>query len=360
MIPQQAWQCQHFPKSMELYMPDARMVMADGLLVVGGTFANIGGQNRNRIAALDAETGSALPWNPNANRTVSSIVASGTVVYVGGSFTSIGGKNRNGTAALDSATGNATDWNPYPLGPAYVSSIAVDSTTVYIAGNGLQAFDVVTGNSLAWNTNANNNVYSLAVNGTKVYAGGAFTSMEGRTCNHIAGLNVTAGEPLVWNPNAISGNPYSNSWISVSNRYIYSIVASRTMVYVGGNFDNIGQGVSHRYFAEFDSLYPDPVIRPISKSFGSNTSNLKITNLTASHFNSIAAVKFSYALPKPEHVSLRLYSLNGQMQSELVNKLQNAGQYSLDMQRGSLATGPYLVEFKAGEYHQEKMIFLMK
>jgi 5-hydroxyisourate hydrolase-like protein (transthyretin family) len=30
------------------------------------------------------------------------------------------------------------------------------------------------------------------------------------------------------------------------------------------------------------------------------------------------------------------------------------------MQRGTLAAGAYLVVFKAGEYHQEKMISLMK
>jgi hypothetical protein len=55
-----------------------------------------------------------------------------------------------------------------------------------------------------------------------------------------------------------------------------------------------------------------------------------------------------------------MYTINGQMQSELVDKHQNAGKHSLILQRGMLAAGAYLVEFRAGSDHQEKMVFLMK
>jgi beta-glucanase (GH16 family) len=56
-----------------------------------------------------------------------------------------------------------------------------------------------------------------------------------------------------------------------------------------------------------------------------------------------------YALPKVEHVCLRVYSMKGQLQSEPVNMQQGAGYYTVNMQRGVSATGPYLVVFKAGE-----------
>jgi hypothetical protein len=67
-----------------------------------------------------------------------------------------------------------------------------------------------------------------------------------------------------------------------------------------------------------------------------------------------------YALPKTEDVSLRLYSLNGQLQSESVNKHQEAGCYTVNMQRVIAAAGSYLVVFRAGEYYQKKMVFLMR
>ncbi len=67
-----------------------------------------------------------------------------------------------------------------------------------------------------------------------------------------------------------------------------------------------------------------------------------------------------YALPRAEHVYMRIYSINGQMQSEPVNKYQNAGYYLLNMQKGMLGNRPYIVVFKAGNYYQEKMLFLMK
>jgi len=53
---------------------------------------------RNRIAALDAVTGQATDWNPNANYPVNAC-GERDVVYAGGYFTGIGGQERNSIAA---------------------------------------------------------------------------------------------------------------------------------------------------------------------------------------------------------------------------------------------------------------------
>ena len=66
-----------------------------------GSFSTIGGQTRNRIAALDVTTGLATAWDPNASNTVTTIAINGSTVYAGGSFGSIGGQTRNRIAALD-------------------------------------------------------------------------------------------------------------------------------------------------------------------------------------------------------------------------------------------------------------------
>lgn len=67
----------------------------DGSTVyASGGFTFIGGQSRNRIAALDVTTGLATAWNPNANGTVSDMVLNGSTIYACGVFTSIGGVTR--------------------------------------------------------------------------------------------------------------------------------------------------------------------------------------------------------------------------------------------------------------------------
>ena len=62
-------------------------VQADGKILVGGVFTNIGGQTRNRIARLDATTGLADSFDPNANNEVDSIaVQADGKILVGGDF----------------------------------------------------------------------------------------------------------------------------------------------------------------------------------------------------------------------------------------------------------------------------------
>lgn len=58
-------------------------VQPDGKIVVGGTFTSMGGQPRNGIARLDAVTGFADSFNPNANNTVKSIVVQKGVFFKG-------------------------------------------------------------------------------------------------------------------------------------------------------------------------------------------------------------------------------------------------------------------------------------
>jgi hypothetical protein len=80
----------------------------------------------------------ATPWNPGANNpsedhTVYTLAIRGETVYAGGGFSSIGGQPRNGLAALDAASGQATPWNPSVLGTVF--SLALGESAVYIGGD---------------------------------------------------------------------------------------------------------------------------------------------------------------------------------------------------------------------------------
>jgi hypothetical protein len=84
------------------------LAVSGGTVYAGGQFTSIGGQPRSRIAALDAASGSAIGWNPNADGAVRALAVTGGVVYAGGEFTTIGGNSQAYIAAIHSDVPTAT------------------------------------------------------------------------------------------------------------------------------------------------------------------------------------------------------------------------------------------------------------
>ena len=89
------------PGSLKCGKPYAR-AFGDEIPVVANCFRFFAGAARNALAALDATTGQATAWNPNANASsvVVTLAVSGGTVYAGGQFTVIGGQARSGIAFL--------------------------------------------------------------------------------------------------------------------------------------------------------------------------------------------------------------------------------------------------------------------
>ena len=227
--------------------PVYTMALAKGTLYAGGAFHHIGGQTRNHIAALDAATGRATAWNPNGDwpaeteygGEVRALALSGRRVYVGGNFNRIGGQRRNSIAALDAATGLATAWNP-DAGNSMVNALAVSGGAVYAGGRfdgigrqaryNLAAVDATIGLATAWNPNPNRYfnypVTVLAVSGDTVVIGGQPQFLKGQDRNNIVALNPATGAPTDWNPEA--------------DGPVDAMVRSGRIIYVGGRFHNIG------------------------------------------------------------------------------------------------------------------------
>ena len=92
------------------------VLQADGKILAGGTFTGIGGQARNFIARLDATTGLADSFNPNVQMTGGHILAIAVQadgkILAGGWFTSVSGQSRNNIARLDATTGLADSFEP--------------------------------------------------------------------------------------------------------------------------------------------------------------------------------------------------------------------------------------------------------
>ena len=178
-------------------------VQTDGKIVVAGQFSNIGGATRNYMARLDPTTGLADSFDPNGNGPLPEpgvyavvLQADGKILACG-RFGTIGGQTRNNIARLDAVTGLADSWDPNAsigLQGVYSMAVQADGKIVVAYGgmtiggqtrNRVARLDPVTGLADSWNPNADNFVYAVAVQTDgKILAGGAFSG-----ANSIGGQN---------------------------------------------------------------------------------------------------------------------------------------------------------------------------
>lgn len=118
--------------------PVVRALTVDGGRVyIGGYFNQAAGVPRRQIAAVDAVTAVAANWDPDggvgslSNPVIEAFEVHDGVVYVGGTFTNLGGQPRNGLAALDQITGAANAWNP---NASPVHALAILGGRIYAGG----------------------------------------------------------------------------------------------------------------------------------------------------------------------------------------------------------------------------------
>ena len=231
-------------------------VQADGKILVGGLFTTIGGQTRNRIARLDATTGLADSFNPNANNVVDSIaVQADGKILVGGDFNgpnSIAGQTRNRIARLDATTGAADLFDPNANDEVISIAVQTDGkilacgyfTTIGgLARTNIARLEAATGMADSFNPNPpNNGVISIAVQADgKILAGGGFTRIGGKPRNFIARLDATTGA-------ADSFNPSPKSTVNTI------VVQADGKILVGGSFNGANSigGQTRNRIARFD------------------------------------------------------------------------------------------------------------
>lgn len=172
---------------------------ANRVVYIGGSFTSVKDRSvskpRNRLAAIDADTGALLDWAPGANNEVLALALANGTVFIGGNFTSVTGTSgtaaaRSRLAAIDAATGTVTDWNP----------------------------------------GANKTVNALSASPTRLYVGGAFTTVSGQSRSRLAAFSSGT------NPAAPDLDP---SWAPAANATVSAVtyaLAAAERVYVGGQF----------------------------------------------------------------------------------------------------------------------------
>jgi hypothetical protein len=246
-----------------------------GVLYVGGDFAQLTAadgtvEERPHLAALDAATGSLLPWLPprdaggryyghtgTKDKTrpggVYAVAPSvdGTTVHVGGTFLSFGG--HSGLVSLDAATGQPTPWQAKIDRPVFGLTRSSDGHTFYAATGGaggrLYAFRPHGPPTGVWEVKTDGDAMAVTETETAVYLIGHYDNIvqpesdcyqycpDGTARAHLSAFDRN-GKILDWNPTA--NTPTGP----------YSAVADADHLYVVGEFTKIN-GVRRVGFAAF-------------------------------------------------------------------------------------------------------------
>ncbi len=183
----------------------------------------------------------------SANGTVQTVVKNSGKYYIGGNFTYVG--LLTGSAGALTTSGDVPDLNFPGLNGEVIAAVSDGSNGWYIGGSFTQA----DGNSVSsllhilsdktidpvFNASiTNGSVYALALKGSTLYIGGAFTQVNSTSRNYLASVNKTSGNLQSWNP-----SPDNN---------VYTVALGGTTLFVGGAFSQIA-GKTHKYLAAFNT-----------------------------------------------------------------------------------------------------------
>lgn len=167
----------------------------------------------------DTVSADALP-TVQTNGVVWSMVTVGNTVYATGSFTTAtpagggAGTPRANLLAFDIRTGALIPGFDHRLnGQGRIVVASPDGSRIYVGGDfttvdgiargHIAAFDVATGALVpGFAPTTNQAVYSIAATGSTVYAGGRFTSAGGQTRTRLAAFSASNGALTSWAPTA--------------------------------------------------------------------------------------------------------------------------------------------------------------
>jgi hypothetical protein len=249
---------------------------ADGLYV-GGQFVQAGAATVNYVMRWDGAAWHALVKPPpgiafaGVDNNVFVLAASGSDVYIGGSFLNAFGEPGNAimrwsTAAQDFyALGSSTNGNVY--------AVAIDGADVYVGGTFNSAGGVAANNIARWNSttdtwsalgpglsgcNGNSSacygatVWTIAVNGSRVYVGGDF-EWSGTIYNAEFSIAYWDTQGQFWG--GVDGGVSGCADLGLGcDAWVYAIVPYGSGVMVAGSFTTLSPNISVGHLGYYDGL----------------------------------------------------------------------------------------------------------
>lgn len=225
-------------------------------LFVAGAFYDLGGLTDRGVVALDAATGTLLPWNArlggNPVNRVERLAAAGRRLYLVGAFTSAGGQPSDGLAAVDVETGAAFPGVFPSVLTYYVGGLAATPNAVYVSGtcqmaSGAQSQELCAytpdGAPLpGWNPERRSYGRLLAA-GSRLYAVVAPLT-PGSPDYRVRALSPETGADLGW-----MSPPITDPGIGPGS--VATMATDGSRLYVGGRFEHVG-GAPRAGVAAFD------------------------------------------------------------------------------------------------------------
>ena len=223
------------------------MTQVGGRTYVGGSFNSVSGVARSNVAAIGADGALDPTWNPTTDGVVYALAASsdGSKIFIGGGFTTVGGQARSRLAAVTPDTGQLVSGWTTTVKNNYVRALVADSADrLYVGGSfstiggrlisRLAALKQSTGAvepTTAFSVAPGDTVRALALseNGTKLYAGGPFTTFDGLPRRGAAEMIAENGDVTGFSPTE-SGAVISMD-VSPSGRLFFGTQSNRTYAY---------------------------------------------------------------------------------------------------------------------------------
>lgn len=174
--------------------------VAGTTLYVGGDFGTIAGTARARLAAFALPSGDLVSgWNPGVAYTeaggyVATLASLGNAIYAGGSLgangpVTLGGASRRHLVALDATSGTALPWAPDPSSTVW--KVAVIGDFIFVGGNfatisgqpraHLAGLDPTSATLASMSLDLDGSVSAFLAHNGALYVGGSFQTIAART-----------------------------------------------------------------------------------------------------------------------------------------------------------------------------------
>jgi len=213
---------------------------------------------------------------PNYAPVVHAIAETADAFYYGGTFSAVGTTSANNIVRVDKTTGVASPLgsptqNGVGAASQAVYAIAVIGTDLYVGGDFSTARSAtqssITTNTIAkWDTVNNtwaplgsagqngtpSTVRALAVMGSKLYAGGDFSTVSSSTQS-----NISARRVALWDPATSTWAPLGSASQNGASNRIGALAVIGSDLYVGGSLTTVSDSsqanISANYVAKWDS-----------------------------------------------------------------------------------------------------------
>ena len=213
-------------------------VEADGRIVVGGSFATLGGEPRSGIGRLNADGMLDDGFDPGVSGTVHSLaVQTDGKILVGGSFTKLAGEPRgrigrlSGDGTLDSEFNPMTDYDVLCLALQADGKILVGGSFWTLGGEARRGLGRLNSDGtvdVGFDPGVGGTVYSLALQPDgKILVSGSFTTLGGEARRGLGRLNSDGTVDSGFDPGG--------------DGVVYSLaVQADGRILVGGSFTTLG------------------------------------------------------------------------------------------------------------------------